>query len=453
MKYFGTNGIRGIANHGLDSVFSIAAGRAIAEVLGPGPIAIACDPRISSDMIGSAVKSGILSMGADVFDLGMVPTPALQLYVRNHTEVSGGVMITASHNPPEFNGIKCISADGTECSEEEESRIEKLIDEPADLPQWNCIGQCRRISDAGERYIDAIVSSVDAESIRSANLTVCLDCSNGAGCATAPEILKRLGVRVVSLNSDPQGFFPGHPSEPTKENLEDLMAMVVKTGADLGIAHDGDADRCVFVTDKGEYLDGNLALALFSQDILKRQNGGTVVTPVATSMVVDDVVISSGGTIIHTAVGSPTVARRMISSDAVFGGEENGGLIFAGHQYCRDGGYAAARMLQLIADSGPLSKLAAKLPKYTMIKKAVHCPDERKAIALGFIASCVRGDIDTTDGLRINLPEGWVIMRPSGTEPKFRVYAESRSPDVAERLSIEYTNILLDAIKNGRELQ
>lgn len=446
MKYFGTNGIRGIANLQLDSRFSVSAGRAIAAVLGPGPIAMAYDPRVTSDMISSAVRSGILSMGVDVIDLGMIPTPALQLYVRDESRVTGGVMITASHNPPEFNGIKCISSDGTECSRDEEGRIESLIDQPPDLPSWEMVGSCRQVSDAAERYIASIVSSVDADAIRSANLTVCLDCSNGSGCVTAPEILARLGVRTIALNSDPQGLFPGHPSEPTRDNLKDLVRMVAETGADLGIAHDGDADRCIFVADGGLYLDGNITLALFSRDILMKSGGGAVVTPVATSMLVDDVVEASGGEVLHTAVGSPVVARAMMNVGALFGGEENGGLIFAEHQYCRDGGYALARMLQLIASSGPLSSVVSSLPSYTMIKKALRCPEAVKSAVLRSVTSRVGGDIDTTDGLRIVLPEGWVIMRPSGTEPIFRIYAESRSPEVALRLSNEYETMLANAI-------
>lgn len=446
MKYFGTNGIRGIANNGLDSCFSVAAGRAIASVLGPGPIAMACDPRVSSDMISSAVRSGILSMGVDVLDLGMIPTPALQLYVRD-SDATGGVMITASHNPPEFNGIKCISADGTECPLDEEEGIEALIDDPPELPPWDSVGRCRTVSDAAERYISSIVSSVDADAVRSAGLTVCLDCSNGAGCTTAPEILRRLGVRAITLNSDPQGMFPGHPSEPVRENLEDLMSLVADTGADLGIAHDGDADRCVFVADGGSYVDGNIALAVFSRDMLRRNGGGTVVVPVATSMAVDDVAEEEKGTVVHTAVGSPVVARAMMETGALFGGEENGGLIFAEHQYCRDGGYAIARMLQLIAESGPLSSLASSVPGYTMIKKAVVCPNRFKKAALEAVMERVSGEIDTTDGLRVDLPEGWVILRPSGTEPKFRVYAESRSPEMAERLSQEYLAILENAVE------
>lgn len=446
MKYFGTNGIRGIANNGLDSCFSVAAGRAIASVLGPGPIAMACDPRVSSDMISSAVRSGILSMGVDVLDLGMIPTPALQLYVRD-SDATGGVMITASHNPPEFNGIKCISADGTECPPDEEEGIEALIDDPPELPPWDSVGRCRTVSDAAERYISSIVSSVDADAVRSAGLTVCLDCSNGAGCTTAPEILRRLGVRAITLNSDPQGMFPGHPSEPVRENLEDLMSLVADTGADLGIAHDGDADRCVFVADGGSYVDGNIALAVFSRDMLRRNGGGTVVVPVATSMAVDDVAEEEKGTVVHTAVGSPVVARAMMETGALFGGEENGGLIFAEHQYCRDGGYAIARMLQLIAESGPLSSLASSVPGYTMIKKAVVCPNRFKKAALEAVMERVSGEIDTTDGLRVDLPEGWVILRPSGTEPKFRVYAESRSPEMAERLSQEYLAILENAVE------
>lgn len=449
MKFFGTNGIRGIINESLDSEFSLHVGHAIAEVLGPGPVAMACDPRPSSDMIKCAVSAGLMSMGVDVLDLGMVPTPALQLYVRNNPNVTGGMMITASHNPPEFNGIKCISADGTECSKEEESRIENLIERPPELPSWRSVGHLRRIDGVAEEYIDSVVSAVDHDAILSANLTVCLDCSNGSGCVTSPSIMKRLGVRAITLNGDPQGEFPGHPSEPTPDNLADLARLVVDTGADLGIAHDGDADRCVFITEKGEYVDGNCALALLARMMLEKKGGGLIVTPVATSKVVDDVTESNGGRIIHTAVGSPVVARRMMKDGGIFGGEENGGLIFSDHQYCRDGGMGAARMLELIAIKGKLSLMLSELPEYHTIKKAYPCPEVLKSKVLDIFSKMIEnGSLDTTDGLRIDFDDGWVILRPSGTEPKFRVYAESQSRDVAERLSEEFGEKLTGIISD-----
>lgn len=439
MKMFGTNGIRGVANDYLSSELALKVGKAIACVLGPGPIAVAVDTRVSSPMIRSAVASGLMSMGVDVLDLGMVPTPALQYFVKTHADVTGGVMITASHNPPEFNGIKCISADGTECSPEEESAIEDRYDSDIACVGWDRIGGMRQVPGAGEDYIDAVVSRVDADAIRKAGLTVCLDCANGASVETSPLLMRRLGVRAVTVNGNPDGFFPGHYSEPTEDNLKELKRMVVAVGADLGIAHDGDADRCVFVTGSGRYVPGDKSLALVAKLLVAQNGGGEVVTTVATSAVVADAVEEVGGTTVHTAVGSPIVARRMIADGGLFGGEENGGLIFADHQYCRDGAMAAARVLEAVARNGPLDDQVDALPEYHTVKIAVGCDDSVKSSMVGRIAA-MHPDLEanTLDGLRFDFDDGWVLLRPSGTEPKFRIYSESRDRDVAERRASEF---------------
>lgn len=432
MKMFGTNGIRGVANEYLSCELALQVGKAIATVLGPGPIALAMDTRVSSPMVRSSVSSGLMAMGVDVHDLGMVPTPALQYYVKTHDDVSGGVMITASHNPPEFNGIKCISADGTECSHEEESAIEDAYGTELAGAPWDRVGTIIRVPGADEVYIDAVVAKVDADAIRSAGLTVVLDCANGASVLTSPMLMRALGVRAVTINGNPDGLFPGHYSEPTEDNLGDLKRMVVGIGADLGIAHDGDADRCVFVTGKGEYVPGDRSLALIARSLVAANGGGEVVTTVATSSVVGDVVEAEGGTMAYTAVGSPVVARRMIEDKGIFGGEENGGLIFSDHQFCRDGAMAAARMLEAVARNGPLQDQVDTLPKYCTVKDAVACTDEVKPLIIGRMAEMHRDlRLNTVDGLRIDYDDGWVLLRPSGTEPKFRIYSESKDPEVA----------------------
>ena len=439
MKMFGTNGIRGVANGYMSCELALQVGKATATVLGPGPIAIATDTRVSSPMIRSAVSSGLMAMGVSVLNLGMIPTPALQYYVKTHEEVTGGVMITASHNPPEFNGIKCIAADGTECTSEQEHAIEAAFEQDLSNAGWDAIGNMYSVSGADDAYVRAVVSKVDAEAIRNAHLTVCLDCANGASVNTSPAILRALGVKAITINGNPDGFFPGHHSEPTEENLEELKKLVVDTGADLGIAHDGDADRCVFVTGEGEFVAGDKSLALIAGALSKQNPGAEIVTTVATSAVVEDYVSSCGGHVVYTAVGSPIVARRMMEDGGIFGGEENGGLIFADHQYCRDGGMAAARVLEAVATYGSLQVLVESLPKYYTVKDAVKCTDDIKARITDVIAANHEGEnINRVDGLRIDYDDGWVLLRPSGTEPKYRIYSESRDEEVAERRSAEF---------------
>ena len=447
-RMFGTNGVRGVVNEYMNANLALGMGKAIGKVYG-GTVALATDTRLSADMISSAVASGLMAMGCDVLFLGVVPTPALQYFVKTHEDVSGGVMITASHNPPEFNGIKCISADGTEASAMEESAIEDAYSRELEGVEWSRVGEVRDVTGAGEAYVDAIVSKVDAEAIREAKLTVVLDCANGAAFETTPLLLKKLGVRAVTLNCNPQGEFPGHNSEPTEDNLTDLKTLVTAMGANLGIAHDGDADRCVFVDDKGTYVPGDKTLALISKSILDNNPGGIVVTPVATSSLVKEVVESNGGHLVTTAVGSPVVARTMIKEDAVFGGEENGGLIFPDMQFCRDGGMAIARMLEAIISNGPLSEQLSVLPVYHTVKTKLHCPDDMKSdLAKHFATSVSGGTVDMTDGVKLIFDDGWVLLRASGTEPLFRVYSESKDRAVAESRAQEYLD-MADLFVNG----
>ena len=448
MKMFGTNGIRGIANEYLRCDMLIKIGMSIATVLGPGPIAIAMDTRTSSDMIRSAVSAGIMSMGCDIHNLGMIPTPALQYYVKTHSDVTGGVMITASHNPPAFNGVKCISSDGTECSHEEESQIEDEFDRDLVVASWDKIGSEIVIKSAGEDYVDSIVSKTNVELIKKANLKICVDCSNGASCYTTPLLLDKIGVKTVILNSCPDGMFPGHESEPVESNLSELKKSVKENNADMGAAHDGDADRCVFITDKGKYLTGDVSLALLSKDAIEKASGEKIaVTTVATSSMVTDSVQNAGGKMILTAVGSPVVARRMITDGGIIGGEDNGGIIFADHQYCRDGALALVRMLEMIAKNGSLEEQVDSLPKYYTIKYVLSCPDELKQVMLSKLKDNHKDDnINTLDGLRIDYEDGWVIMRPSGTEPKFRITSESKNESLskqrADMFKNEYESIL-----------
>ena len=446
-KLFGTNGVRGVVNVDMTSDLALQMGKAMGVVVG-GTIAIATDTRVSADMIKMAVSSGIMSVGVNVLDLGVLPTPAIQYYVKAHDNVKGGVMITASHNPPQFNGIKCISADGTEMSRKEEEEIEAQYSKDIPCAPWNSIGDMDRIRGAGEEYVNAIISHVDAESIRKANLMVCLDCANGAAYETSPLLLRKLNVRAITINCNPQGEFPGRQSEPTEENLKDLLSLTKSTRADLGIAHDGDADRCVFMTKDGTFVSGDKSLALLSKYVLSKRKG-LIVTPISSSSVVEEVVKESGGTISYTAVGSPIVARKMIEASAVFGGEENGGLIFPEQQYCRDGGMTIAKMLECVVKEGPLKNQLSKLPVYYTVKKKIECPEDMKKHVLEHIASESSGaEIDRTDGVKVIFKDGWVLARPSGTEPAFRIFSESKNEETAKERAGKYESLVIGYLNN-----
>lgn len=446
MKMFGTNGIRGIANKDLDCNKLNKIGMSIATVLGTNTIAVAMDSRLSSNMIRSSVSAGIMSMGCNVINLGMIPTPALQYYVKTHDNISGGVMITASHNPPEYNGVKCISSDGTECSPEEEKAIEDAFDQKLQTASWDKIGDESINNNAGDDYIDSIVSKVDVDLIKKSNISVCVDCANGAASNTTPLLLKKIGVKVISLNASPDGMFPGHYSEPVESNLSELKKLVVETGANFGAAHDGDADRCVFVTEKGRYLAGDISLALLSKNAILNNSIKKVITTVATSSIVSETVTKAGGTIELTAVGSPIVARKMMNEYGIIGGEDNGGIIFADHQYCRDGAMAIVRMVEMVAKYGSLEKQIDELPKYHTIKYVMQCDELLKQkMLIEFEKKHSDETLNKTDGLRIDYNNGWVIMRPSGTESKFRITSESKDESIAkqraELFKAEYESI------------
>ena len=358
-------------------------------------------------------------------------------------------MITASHNPPEFNGVKCVSSDGTECSKEEEARIEDAFDSDLETASGDAIGSRTVIGTAGEEDVDAIVSRADVDLIRRANIRLCLDCANGAGSHTTPLLMKRLGVTVVGINCNPDGRFPGHHSEPLEKNLPQLMSLMSTGQFDLGAAHDGDADRCCFVTGSGRYIPGDVSLALLARGAVG--NGGKAVTTVATSSVVSDSVKEAGGETILTAVGSPIVARKMMETGAVIGGEDNGGAIFGDHQFCRDGAMSIVRMLELIARNGSLDEQVDSLPRYHTVKAVMPCRDDLKpAVIEGMRVALKDHDLNTVDGIRIDKADGWAIMRPSGTEPKFRITSESKDEDVARGRS-ERLVALFEEVVSGLE--
>ncbi len=430
-RLFGTNGVRGVVNEFMSAELALEVGKAIGSFMG-GKVALAVDSRTSAAMLRSAVSAGLMATGIEVLDLGLLPTPALQYYVK-HSGVKGGVMITASHNPPEFNGIKCVDYDGTEMPRNKEEAIEQIYFHKSFLQKsWRTVGSMRPVEGVGRSYIAAIRKQVEAPLIADAKLTVVLDCANGAGSVTSPYLLEQMGVRVITLNASPQGTFPGHESEPTPDHLQDLVATVRSTGADLGVAHDGDADRTIFVDDKGDYVMGDRSLAAVARFMVKRNNGGTVVTPVSTSSCVEDAVKAVGGEVVYTRVGSPVVARKMMEINALFGGEENGGLIFPQHQHCRDAAMAMAKVLEMVAQEGPFSKILSHVPSYSLDKRRMPCPEERKEAVLEALLDEFSGrKVDTTDGLKVFFDDGWTLIRPSGTEPIFRIFSEAKSKGAA----------------------
>ncbi len=439
-KLFGTNGVRGFANQDMNAELALRLGRSLGSYLKKGDtVLVGRDTRTSGPMLVAALSAGLQGAGVHVHDAGEVTTPALQYAVKTSKgRYAAGAVVTASHNPPEFNGIKFIDPDGTEMRSDKEDAIEAVFfGDRFRSVEWSEIGQGHYQPGVNAAYVEAILGKVDAEAIRRAKLTVVLDTSNGAGGHTAPYLLRKLGVHVITLNAQPDGTFPGHPSEPTPENVKDLVVATRAFGAHLGVVQDGDADRCVFVDEKGGYVDGNRTLALMAGFVVGQKHGGLVVTPVSSSGIVEEHVKARGGSVAYTRVGAPVVARYMLDHGAVVGGEENGGIIWPEFQHCRDASMTLAKVLELLATSGkPFSALLAELPSAAAVKKKVECPNDRKQKALDAFAKAHAKDrVDTTDGVKVYVAEGWVLVRPSGTEPIFRVYAESKTHEQAEALA------------------
>jgi phosphomannomutase/phosphoglucomutase len=452
-KLFGTNGIRGIVNKELTPQLVLGLSEAIGTVFGHSKILLGWDGRTSSQMLANLAASGMVSAGCTVYDMGMAPTPAVQYLTKAHS-LNGAVMVTASHNPPEYNGIKVMDIDGVEIPPEKELLIEKIyFKKQTFLRDWNKLGERLPLNDGLDKYREAIKKHVDEAIINRSKFKIVIDTANGVGSLVTPYLARELGCQVVTINSNIDGTFPGRLPEPTPSNLEPLCRIVSSVGADLGVAHDGDADRAIFIDDKGLVQWGDRSFALIAQHYLKNNSGEEIVTPVSSSQVIEEVTMTYGGKVVWTPVGSPYVSRTMMSRGAKLGGEENGGVFYAPHIPVRDGAMATAFMLEIMASAGErLSTLMERLPRYFNVKDKLPCPSRLKSKALKLLEKDVKGlKTETIDGLKIwHTDRSWILIRPSGTEPVYRIFTEARSQDEALSLTSRYKKLISRAIKSSR---
>jgi phosphomannomutase / phosphoglucomutase len=439
-RLFGTNGIREVVGEKLTAAFVARVAGAIAAVVPLGaPILVGRDGRTSSFALSRVVGATLAMGGHRVIEVGVLPTPAVQ-YLVPRLSAQLAVIVTASHNPAEFNGLKCIAADGLEVPRAVEEAIEDATEKgvAASVP-YTQIGGIVSVADGGHRYVEGILAQVDVPRLRKRALTVVLDCGNGASVETSPALLRALGCRVVTLNGHLDGTFPGHPSEPTEPNTRDAQRTVPAVGADFGVIHDGDADRAVFVDHTGRYVPGEEILALLARDAVERAHGGVVVTPVSASQSLEDAIQPVGGTVFYTRIGSPAVTHAMVDQHAVFGGEENGGIITPSFQFARDGAMTLAAVLDLLARTGrPLADLLAGLPHYALVKERIPCPTELRPRVVAMVGERFEDEADkivTIDGVKIFQEGGWILLRPSGTEPLLRLFAEAKDPNRARELA------------------
>jgi len=444
-KLFGTNGIRGITNKELTPEIAVKVGFAIGTFFGKKNLLIGHDARISGPMFSKAVISGLNSTGCNTFFAGMAPTPALQYAVKNH-RMDGGVIITASHNPPEYNGIKVVWKDGIETSHEQEEEIERIyFNEKQSLAEWDEIGTNRKLDQVNEEYTTAVRRHVNVPLIREKHYHVVVDAANSVAGLTAPTLLRELGCRVTSLNANIDGSFPGRPPEPRPENLQDAASTVKALGANLGVAYDGDADRSIFIGENGEIYWGDKTFALIEKRFLQRNPGAKIVTPVSSSTLIQDIADEYEGEVIWTKVGSVTVSQKMKEINALLGGEENGGVFYGPHQAVRDGAMTTALILEIMAETGEkLSTLIDEQPQYFLEKGKVECPEMKKAKVLKKLIEQVKNlKISTIDGVKIWFEDkSAILVRPSGTESVFRLYCEAKDKQRALNLVEEYSEKL-----------
>jgi phosphomannomutase/phosphoglucomutase len=447
---FGTNGIRGLVNKELTPEMAIKVGYAIGTFFKRRDLILGYDARTSGPMLAKAVVAGLNSTGCHVLLAGMAPTPALQYSVKHH-KTDGGVIVTASHNPPEYNGIKVIWNDGIEISHEQEIEIENIyFSEKTNFAEWNTIGTTRELPEIIDEYIDAIKKHVNVKAITQKHYHILIDGANSVGSLAGPRLARELGCKVSTINANIDGTFPGRPPEPRPENLGDLATTVKAVGADLGVAYDGDADRSIFVDEKGKIIMGDQTFALVAKYFLKDNPNEKIVTPLSSSTLIQDIADEYNGQIVWTKIGSVTVAQTMKELRAKLGGEENGGVFYGPHQPVRDGAMTTALILNIMARTGEkLSTLTEELPEYFIEKTIIECKEELKEEVLQKLIEQTKGlKTNTLDGVKIWFKDkSSILIRPSGTEPIYRLYAEAKTSQKARHLTKEYGSKLKAIIK------
>jgi phosphomannomutase/phosphoglucomutase len=380
----------------------------------------------------------------------MAPTPALQYAVKKY-KPKGGVIVTASHNPPEYNGIKVIWNDGIEISHEQEIQIENIyFGEKASLADWKAIGTTRELPGIIDEYVDGIKKNVNTVAIIRKHYHILIDGANSVGSLTGPRLARELGCKVTTINANIDGTFPGRPPEPRPENLGDLATTVKAVGADLGVAYDGDADRSIFVDEKGNIIMGDQTFALVAKYFLIDHPGEIIVTPLSSSTIIQDIADEYNGQIVWTKIGSVTVAQKMKELKAKLGGEENGGIFYGPHQPVRDGAMSTALILNIMARTGArLSALVGELPEYFIEKTRIECREELREKILQELSEQTKGlKTSTLDGVKIWFKDkSSILIRPSGTEPIYRLYAEAKTKKRTKQLIKEYGSLLQAIIK------
>lgn len=436
---FGTSGIRDF--YGTRITPELVMGIAHAFARNGETIAIATDMRETSEILKNAAISGILAKGANAMDLGAVPTPTLALYTQ--ARKGTGIMITASHNPSEYNGLK-LYRKGREIAKKEEEEVEAAYAKGMRLCEWDEAGKISAYPDGVRDHISMILKNVDAAGIRKATVRAVVD-TNGVGTVITPLLLKELGCDVIEINQVKKGFL--RPSEPNDANLSALKAAVKKHGAQIGIGHDGDADRAIIVDEKGELLGLDVQFAIAIEHELRRKKG-SVVSTVEASILINETIAKNGGKNIVVGVGSTNVSDMLEKTkEAVFGGEPAGEFIYREGVNTPDGMLVAAKFLEILVQEGKLSELKKRYKTYPILREKYKCADRKKAMEKIAKTLSLGGKRNTVDGIREDFEDGFILVRASGTESAIRLTAEFRTEARLKSIADSARRAIAEAVK------
>lgn len=433
------SGIRGIVGDGLTPEVIVKYTSAYADFIKQGKVIVGRDARITGEMVSKIVIGTLLAKGLDVIDIGIVPTPTVQFTVKT-LEAQGGIAITASHNPNEWNALKLLNSTGQFMSPEEHEEMKTYLSKEVLYESWQKVGRYSEHFEAIDNHIDSILklNLINVEKIKSKKFRVLLDCVNGAGVYSVPKLLDKLGVEFIQINCDKSGIFPRLP-EPLPENLIETMKAVKENKVDLGIVVDPDVDRLVLITDEGVPFGEENTITQVVKFILSKTPGNVVVN-LSTTRAVEDVAKEFGCKVFRSPVGEANVVKRMKEVDAIIGGEGSGGVIYPSLHYGRDALVGIALTLQHLAEKDTtLSDLKRSLPEYFITKKKIELenvsPDE---IINSLIFKYKSQNLNTDDGLRIDFTDHWVHLRKSNTEPIIRIIVEAKNKELAESLAEKY---------------
>lgn len=435
------SGLRGVVGDGLDPLVAVEFAASYAAGCGAGPIVVGHDGRVSAQVFVSAVVAGVTATGRDVLLVGPTATPTIGRLVRDQA-AAGGVQISASHNPPKYNGLKFFQPEGMVLSPAQgRAVLERLERREFGWAPWDSLGRVRTLEDPDHAHLNKVLKVVNVDAIRKKRFCVVLDACHGAGGRLGAALLRALGCEAVVLGSVPDGRYD-HTPEPTETNLKAFTPIIPATGAAVGFAQDPDADRLALIDETGRYIGEELTLALAVQRRLS-QAKGPVVMNLSTSRVAQDVATAHGCPVHRTPVGEIHVVERMRAEDAIIGGEGNGGVIDPRVGFVRDSFVGMALVLDLMAESGePLSVLVDRLPKHAMVKEQYPLAGGGGPAGIASVWDRIttaypEASADRRDGLRLDWPDRWVHVRASNTEPIVRVIAEAAEVASARALADE----------------